>query len=107
MCDNAAPFNTKEVVYKVVTEFLQNIDDISDPKTILSDEDFDRVMETSDIKNRLADGFVSAEDGIAIGVNIGFRMGVAKLANDILAGMKPAPDATDIIEVDPVLLPAT
>ena len=118
MYADAAPFNTKKVVYKVVAEFLQSIDDISDPKTILTDEDFDLVMETSDIKNRLADDFVSAEDGIAIGINVGFHIGTVKFLREFVESMKLSLDATDnslenvmvepdAMETNPVLLLAT
>ena len=99
MCDNAAPFDMKEFVYPIVKDFLKKSAqfDVDQIDILLTDDDFDRLMENPEIKTRVADGFVSVEDAVTIGVDIGFRIGMIHAASQLVASLAVKPEEDEII----------
>ena len=95
----------KELVKNVVNEFLTNSIEI-DNLDIFTDDDFNEVISTTDISNRLSDGDASFDDGVAIGVDIGFRIGMVHLLEQMaviksICENNVKTETTDITEISP------
>ena len=78
-----------------IDEFLSSTGEVVDRDVLLNDDDFNQLMEDPDISSRLSDGDLSFTDGIAIGLSIGFRMGMVNTATQFLQSI-PKPDLNEM-----------
>lgn len=79
-----------------IDEFLNSTGEVADRDVLLNDDDFNQLMEAPDISARLSDGDLSFNDGIAVGLSIGFRMGMVNTATQFLQSI-PKPDTNETV----------
>ena len=82
-------------IKKAIDKFLSSTGEVAYRDILLNDDDFNQLMEAPDISSRLSDGDLSFEDGIAVGLSIGFRMGMVNTATQFLQSIpKPSMNRT-------------
>ena len=100
-----------DTIKNSIDEFLSSTGEVADRDILLNDDDFNQLMEAPDISYLLYDGDLSFNDGIAIGLSIGFRMGMVNTATQFLQSIpksdtnetvaSPIDISDDTIEVNP------
>jgi hypothetical protein len=88
-------------VKNAIDEFLNSTGEVADRDILLNDDDFNQLMEAPDISFRLSDNYLSFDDGIAVGLSIGFRMGMVNTATQFLQSVpKPDINETGVLPID-------
>ena len=85
-----------DTIKNSIDEFLSSTVEVADRNILLNDDDFNQLMEAPDISSRLSDDDLSFNDGIAVGLSIGFRMGTVNFATQFLQSI-PKPDIDETV----------
>ena len=93
---------SREAIKNAVNAFA---DEVSlNGENVLTDEDFENLMQAPDIRDLInSDHIMNFEDGLAIGISVGYRMGVSHVVGIVFdldqssteAGIDP-----DSVEID-------
>lgn len=69
--------NCSNAIRNIVNEFITNEAGMSEhPDILLSDDDFNKMMNLPSVQKILSNEDPSFEDGIRVGISMGFRMGL-------------------------------